>query len=121
MEALIAKPSDYNLSGSFTGSGFGHSQTETIARNIMLLMKHKKDQFRPFTWKQYKKFCSHKVTSTELEVIQAMAWFGWVRFGDGSRDYISGGYLDWDRDKETFSVSEFFLDQIDTIKKFLYH
>ena len=112
MESKTRKPSDYRLTGDFMGSGFGHSQSETIARNIMVMLKFTVDEFKPFTIKDYKKYCTHRVTSPEIDIIEA---FGGeegakVSFSDGSRDVVHGRYLD--RDGDTFSVNDRFLDCI---------
>lgn len=116
MEKVTGKPSDYDLRTDFVGSGFNHSQSETIARNIMLLLKNTGDRFRPFTWKEYKKYCTHNVTDSELSVIEALASGGQkVTFADLSRDYINGFKLE--KDGDTYSVNNYFLKCIEEVIK----
>lgn len=111
MEDKTRKPSDYRLV-EFVGSGFGHSQSETIARNIMVMLKYTKDKFRPFTIKDYKSYCTHRVTPPEIGIIEAFGGKGaTIGFSDGSRDLVHGRYLD--REGDTFSVNDRFLDCIE--------
>lgn len=45
-------PSDYTFAP--WGSVFGKSECETIARNIMVILKRLGDNWIPLTWEQYK-------------------------------------------------------------------
>lgn len=52
------------------GSVFRNSECETVLRNIVLLQKaFNLDKWTPFTWEQYKEFCTHKVDNSEKGVL----------------------------------------------------
>ncbi len=78
----------------FMNSVFQNSECETILRNIVLLQKAKNpEKWTPFSWKDYKKFCTHNVTDSEQRVLDVFvnggksAWntstyqqSGWLKF-----------------------------------------
>ena len=86
------KPSSFKLAG-FTGSGLQSSEAETITSNIFKMMKSQDDEFKPFTWAGYKKFCSHRVTDSEREVIELLVKGGWYYDNIGGKSMITGGML----------------------------
>lgn len=108
------KPSDYNLR-DFCGSKLRSCEAEEIARNIMLLLKANGDEFKPFTWKQYKKFCTHKVTKSDLRVIELFEFGGFYGMAFVKRPYIPGGILV--RQGKKFAVTNRLLHYLDMFRK----
>ncbi len=108
------KPSDYNLH-DFCGSKMKCGEAEEVARNIMLLLKAANDEFKPFTWKQYKKFCTHNVTKNELKVIELFEFGGRYGTAREGRTYIPGGMLV--RQGNKFAVTNRFLQYLDMFRK----
>jgi len=80
------------------GSDFQNSECETILSNVIKQQRRANpEQWTPFTWDDYKAFCSHNVTETERDVLNAFvnggkpAWNtscylepGWFNFQDGA-------------------------------------
>jgi len=92
---------------AFMGSQFRNSETETIARNIILQQQSiDGEKWTPFTWEDYKNFCSHNVTDTELGVIKALASGGKPVWN--TTTVLNAGYLEEDP-KGTFKVTGSFL------------
>jgi hypothetical protein len=68
----MTKPKDIPTNHWFMGSPFQNSECETILRNIILLQKHNNsEEWTPFTWDEYKSFCTHKVNDSEKGVLKA--------------------------------------------------
>lgn len=75
-------PENIDLSNRLLGSDFNKSEVETIARNIVLLFKDT-GGWHSFTWPQYKKYCTHESTNTELYFINQMVKDRWLnKIGD---------------------------------------
>lgn len=110
--AIVARPTDYEMPSDAFGGCFGNYEQEIVARNIMLMMKAQGNQFKPFTWEQYKGFCHHNPVG-EQAVLNIMV-NGGKRPG-GS--YNPGGRLDWNPKKKTYCVNEMFLACIMKFKK----
>ncbi len=68
------KPSDFNIKSHFYSTIWGNSEKEQIARNIVYISLTKMDdEFLPFSWEEYKKYCEHKVTEQEKWVLDDLA------------------------------------------------
>ena len=77
----------------FMGSVFGNSECETILRNIVVMQKQlSPEKWIPFSWNDYKSFCSHDVTEDERDILMA--------FANGGRAhqnvYVDAGWLQFD-------------------------
>ncbi len=72
------RPSDIDVDNRLIGSGFGKSEKETIARNIILMGVKTDDSWVPFTWTEYKSACTHDVTNDELEVLDQLVEKGFL-------------------------------------------
>ena len=83
------------------GSPFGNCESETILANIVLLQKAANpNEWTPFTWEQYKAFCTHNVTESERGVLNAFVNGGkpvlrtsavlepgWLKLEDGAYSF----------------------------------
>ena len=107
------KPSDYELK-SFCGSNLKSCEAEIILSNIMKMLKGKEDKFLPFTWKEYKKFCSHNVTNYELEVIELLVDGGRYRKIRAGTTWIPGGMLI--KKGKTYSITNYLLENLEKFK-----
>ena len=68
----MTQPRDIRTDHGFMGSVFRNSECETILRNIVLLQKSvNPENWTPFTWEQYKEFCTHNVGNSEKGVLMA--------------------------------------------------
>ena len=54
------KPSDINASSLFIGSGFRNSESETVARNIVIISRQTVNHWFPFTFEDYKRLSAPK-------------------------------------------------------------
>lgn len=100
MQITLSTPSQIITSG-FWDSPFKNTECETILRNVVLLQrKVNPKEWTPFTWEQYKAFCTHNVAESERRVLDCFvnggkpAWNtsavidpGWMTF-----DENGGGY-----------------------------
>lgn len=85
--------------GRFTDSIFQNTECETILRNIVLLQQDANPhKWTPFTWEEYKEFCTHNVTLSEKGVIDAFVKGGRpvprtsARLNEGWLEYSNGRY-----------------------------
>jgi len=85
-------PNDIDTSGGFFASGFHSIEAETISRNLMVMMQDA-GEWKPFTWEEYKDFCSHNVTDSEREVLDLFVKGGTYRDNIGGHTTITGGCL----------------------------
>ncbi len=88
--------------GNFMGSVFQNSECETILRNIVMLQKSADpEQWTPFTWEQYKDFCTHKVSDAERGVLDAFVKGGKPVWNTSA--FLQPGWLDFDGANYTFT------------------
>jgi len=74
-------PKDIPVNHSFRNSVFQNSECETILRNIVLLQrKTNPEAWSPFSWEDYKAFCTHRVTESERTVLDV---------------FVNGGKASW--------------------------
>lgn len=59
-----------------------NSEKETIASNLLMLAKSL-NAWWPFTWEDYKAFCTHVVTDSEHSVIRSFVDDGYLREAEG--------------------------------------
>ncbi|MBP6238826.1 MAG: hypothetical protein KA536_21940 [Saprospiraceae bacterium] len=94
-------PKDIHTKG-YMNSVFQNSECETILRNIVLLQKKKSpDKWIPFSWDDYKSFCTHKVTDSEKNVLNAFAKGGKPVWNTSA--YLDAGWLDFDGTNYSFT------------------
>jgi len=106
-------PNQINISRPFMGSVWQNSETETIARNVVVIQqKLDGTKWTPFTWEQYKAGCSHNVTVAEREVLEALVHGG--RPATFTSAILQPGYLTKDADGK-YSVTEKFVDVLPKI------
>lgn len=97
-----------NLYG-FMGSGFRNTECETIARNIvMLLQKANPSSWTSFSWDDYKKLCTHRVSDAERGVLDAMVSGGRPVWNTSAN--LAPGYLKKSDDR--YEVTEQFIDAL---------
>lgn len=98
----MIQPQHINTNHGFMGSVFQNSECETILRNIVMLQKKANpERWTPFTWEDYKAFCTHKVTSSELGVLNAFVKGGKPVFNTTA--HLSPGWLSLEGDKFSFT------------------
>jgi len=68
-------PNDLHV--SLFGTVWQNSEKETITSNLLKLAKSMSGWF-PFTWDDYKAFCTHTVTDSEHSVIRSFADDGYL-------------------------------------------
>ncbi len=90
----MTQPKDIRTDHYFMGSVFQNSECETILRNIVQMQKKQNpDSWQPFTWEQYKAFCTHKVTDSERGVLDAFVKGGKPVWNTSA--YLESGWLDY--------------------------
>lgn len=88
-------PKHIDVSDHFGSSAFMNSETETILRNVVKQQrKADPENWTQFTWEQYKAFCTHKVSSSEKQVLDAMVNGGKPVWNTSA--YLSSGWLEFD-------------------------
>lgn len=98
----MTQPKNIRTNHNFMGSVFQNSECETILRNIVLMQKvQNSDSWQPFTWEQYKAFCSHKVTESERGVLNAFVNGGKPVWNTSAS--ISSGWLAFDGLRYSFT------------------
>ncbi len=111
MTTLSVRPQDIQTTNSygFMGSGFRNTECETIARNIvMLLQKANSTSWTSFSWDDYKKFCTHKVSDAELGVLEAMVSGGRPVWNTSAS--LTPGYLK--KSNNRYEVTKQFIDAL---------
>lgn len=94
------KPSEIAINHWFVGSVFRNSECETILRNIVCLQR-KHSKFVPFSWDDYKSFCSHKVGEDERTVLDSFVDGRYINYRI-SND-AGGGFLEMKEGKYCFT------------------
>ena len=98
----MALPKDIRTNHDFMGSVFRNSESETILRNIVMLQKAANpESWTPFSWDEYKAFCTHRVTESERGVLNAFVNGG--RPVANTSAILSSGWLSFDGDKYSFT------------------
>lgn len=99
---MTPTPVDIKRNG-FMGSVFQNSECETILNNIVFLQqKQGVDKWIPFSWEEYKDFCTHKVTDSEKGVLEAFVKGGKPVWNTSA--YLNPGWLDKDsKDRYVFT------------------
>lgn len=88
-------PKDIRTDHYFMGSVFRNSECETILRNLILLQQNKNpDEWTSFTWEDYKKFCTHKVSESEKDVLDAFVNGGKPVWNTSA--YLDPSFLNFD-------------------------
>lgn len=64
------KPSDFKMSCHFFDT-FGKSETETIARNVVLVCQKRGDAWGGFTWAEYEAECTHDARAGEEHTLDS--------------------------------------------------
>ncbi len=98
----IPKPSQIDTKNHFFNSVWEHCETETVARNIVLISEWNDDEWKPFTWEQYKDMCKHKVSNGEYGELTSMA---------------KTGHLDHNKKTDTFAPNIRFVAEVSKWKK----
>ena len=92
---IMACPKEIRTNHDFMNSVFQNSECETILRNIILLQKEANPEaWTPFSWGDYKAFCTHNVTDKEKGVLDAFVNGGKPVWNTSA--YLSAGWLDFD-------------------------
>ena len=107
-------PKDINTKDWFWDSEFQNLETETIARNIVLIQKKiNPKKWTPFSFKDYKKLCAHNVTESENGVLEALADGGKPVWNTSTA--LNSGYLAKDN-VGNYIVTEKFIKAISKFK-----
>ena len=64
-------PKEIRTDHDFADSIFNNFECEVILRNIILLQKANPEAWTPFSWDDYKAFCTHNVSESERGVLDA--------------------------------------------------
>lgn len=100
----MASPKEILTNHGFMGSVFRNSECETILRNIILLQKSANpDNWTPFSWEDYKAFCTHGVSSSEKGVLDTFVIGGQPVWNTSA--HITPGWLDFDRETLKYSFT----------------
>ncbi len=95
-------PKNIRTNHGFMGSVFGNSECETILRNIVMLQKNiDPENWTPFSWEDYKAFCTHNVTESERGVLNAFVGGGKPVWNTSTQ--ISPGWLEFDGERYSFT------------------
>lgn len=95
-------PKDISTGHHFMGSVFRNCECETILRNLVLLQKSMSTEtWTPFSWDDYKKFCTHNVGDSEKGVLNAFVNGGKPVWNTSA--YLSDGWLNFDGEKYSFT------------------
>ncbi len=62
---------------------FGKSETETIARNVVIISQKTGDQWQPFTFEEYVARCTHAGACNEQGFLNVLAENGFLHLEDG--------------------------------------
>lgn len=85
-------PKDINLKSHFMGTEFENIEAERVVRNIVVgQLKTNPEAWTPFSFKDYKKNCSHNVTNDEAGVLEALVNGGKPVWNTTAR--LEKGYL----------------------------
>lgn len=116
MENQTITPNMIKTSDYFWASPFQNNETETILRNLVKMQKaHDKEGFNgktwlPFTFEQYKSFCTHNIGNNEKDVIDSLV--------DGHNRYVnrnallSKGWLLFDEQTKQYSFSQRMIEML---------
>ena len=100
-----AQPKQIRTNHHFMNSVFQNSECETILRNIVLLQKNANpERFTPFTWEQYKDFCTHNVSERERGVLNTFVSGG--RSVANTSATQNAGWLSFDEQSGQYSFTE---------------
>ena len=81
LAALNVKPSDVTV--SLMGSIWQSCEKEWVAENIVKLSRFQNDdEWRPFTWEDYEKFCSYRCSYVDRGVLNELAETGYLEVAD---------------------------------------
>jgi len=94
------KPSEISVNHWFPRSAFRSSECETILRNIVCLQRQFK-KFTPFSWDDYKAFCTHSVGEDEKAVLDSLVDGGCINYRITNN--AGGGYLEMKDGKYCFT------------------
>lgn len=94
------KPSDIDVNHWFMGSVFRSSECETILRNIVCLQR-KHQKFTPFSWDDYKSFCTHSISADEKTILDSFVDGRYISYKISNA--AGGGYLEMKGDKYVFT------------------
>ncbi len=97
------QPKQINTSDHFWSSPFQNSECETILRNVVMQQKNADpDNWTPFTWEQYKSFCTHRVTDSEKRVLDVFVNGG--KSVPNTSTYQQAGWMEFDG--ESYALTE---------------
>lgn len=107
-------PKDFPKSMNFAGSIFQNIETEMVARNILFIQnKINPEEWTPFSFEDYKKHCTHKVTLSEKGVINALAIGGKPVWDTAT--ILDSGYLA--KEGEFYKITDKFINVLIKLKK----
>lgn len=87
---------------SFMGSVFRNTECEIVLRNIVLLQENQSpNEWTPFSWEDYKGFCTHRVSEKERGVLKAFVNGGKPVWNSSA--YLQSGWLSFEDDKYSFT------------------
>ena len=102
LNKIMCKPKDISSDHWFMGSVFRNTECEIILRNIVVLQQTANpDEWTPFSWENYKSFCTHEVDEVERGVLNAFVNGGKPVWNTSA--YLSPGWLSFDGEKYSFT------------------
>ena len=91
----LLPPSKISVS-QYWSSLFQNSECETILNNVVRLQRNANpEEWTPFTWKQYKAFCTHNVTESERRVLDTFVNGGKPIWNTSAE--IEAGWMEYDQ------------------------
>ena len=109
------RPADIKTN-SFMNSVFQNTECEVILHNIVLMQKKlNPENWTPFSWQQYKDFCTHSVSNDEQDVLEAFVRGGKPTWNTSA--YLQPGWLSFDKETNKY----FFTDKMINMLSDRYH
>lgn len=103
-------PSKISTDG-FWSSPFENSECETILRNVVLQQAlANPDAWTPFTWDQYKAFCTHSVWASERDILDTFVNGGKPVWNTSA--YLQAGWMDFNEDAKEYSLTERMIEML---------
>ncbi|MFA6365279.1 MAG: hypothetical protein WCW78_02670 [Candidatus Paceibacterota bacterium] len=107
MKSKNLLPSDIDISNRLCDSRFRSCETETVARNIVIIQNAiNPDVWTPFSFEDYVNRCAHRVSETEHQVLETLVTGGKPVFNTSV--VLEPGYLE-KCEGEKYKVTEKFL------------
>jgi len=86
LKRISVKPSEFDYQKGLWDTPFRNSEKETIARNIIFFSHKNGDEWKSFSFDDYRSMCSHNVTDSEKSILDGFVKDGLLSFEDDKYD-----------------------------------